>query len=237
MKYFTRLITGLAILACPWVYAAERGETVELGEASVYYDLRSTETGTAIMTLNAVVSETNDSLRGLKNTDRRRLSKLGQLIYQCKLMLHRPAGSKTEIDAASPVLISKNYSLFTGVDLALAADERLGIRAQALHSVDDASLFTASLGSKQAPAQMWEAGPPGSVSNLRQFDISLLGENDSIESFDSIDIQVRFPVFQQDKPVNQWIYNFDLKDFRRAHRYIDDNCTPVRLGELLDSNG
>ena len=79
MNFITRLLTGLAVLACPWVYAAERGVSVELGQAAVYYDYHATDTGTAVLTLNAVITETNDSLRGLKNTDRRRLGKLGQL--------------------------------------------------------------------------------------------------------------------------------------------------------------
>ncbi len=237
MKFIIRLLTGLAVLACPWVYAAEHDANVELGQAAVYYDYHSTDTGTAVLTLNAVITETNDSLRGLKNTDRRRLGKLGQLIYQCKLMLYRPAGARAAVDAASPVLISKHYSLFTGVDQPLAADERIGICARGLREVDEASLFSASLGGQLATAEMWQTGAPGSVSNLRQLDVNLLGENETIESFDSIDIEVRFPVFQLTRPVKQWNYRFDLTDFRRAHRYIDENCTPVRLVELLASNG
>lgn len=233
MKFITRLLTGLAVLACPGLNAAEQGASVELGAAAVYYDYHSTDAGTAVLTLNAVVTETNDSLRGLKNTDRRRLGKLGQLIYQCKLMLYRPAGDKSAIDAGSPVLISKNYSLFTGVDQPLAANERLGIRARGLRAVDEASLFGASLGGQPASAELWQTGAPGSVTNLRQLDVNLFGESETIESFDSIDIEVRFPVFQLTRPVNQWSYRFDLKDFRRAHRYIDENCRPDRLVELL----
>ena len=57
-----------------------------------------------------------------------------------------------------------------------------------------------------------------------------------IASSESIDINIRFPVFQMEKPVNQWSYNFNLSDFQRAHRYIDENCTPMRLLELIEPN-
>ena len=235
MNIITRLLTGLAVLACPWVYAAQNGDSVVFGDATVYYDYRSSDSGMAVLTLSAVVAETNDSLRGLKNTDRQRLGKLGQLIYQCRLMLYRPAVDEAAV--GSPVLISNNYSLYTGVDQPLAANERLGVRARGLRAVDEASLFTASLGGQPRTAEMWASDPPGTVANLRQLDLNLLGENDAIESFDSLDIEVRFPIFQLDKPVEQWSYRFDLTDFRRAHRHIDDNCTPARLVELLDRDG
>jgi hypothetical protein len=225
-------IAVLLFLATPCVLADEI-RNLRIGSAEIVYDHQTTETGVAILTLAAVVAETNNSLRGLKNTDQRRLSKLGQLIYQCKLMLYKPAQGGRAPGVKDPVLVSRNYSLFTGVNLSLAADERAGIRAQALRAIDDASLFTPALGGGDTQKEIWQTVGEGSAINLRQFNVNILKETDLIETSASIDINVRFPVFQLEKPVFQWNYNFDLKDFRQAVRHIDDNCTPARFGELI----
>lgn len=215
-------------------FAADKIDNLKIGDADVFFDFQQTETGVSILTLIAQVSETNNSLRGLKNSDNRRLSKLGQLVFQCKLMLRKTTKNDSDGSAGKPFLISRNYSLYTGVDLDLATNERLGIQAQALKSVDDASLFTPSLGKGDAHRGMWETVGEDASINLKQFNINVLNETDLIETSESIDISVRFPVFQLEKPVRQWHYNFNLKDFRRAIRYVDDNCTPVRLEQLID---
>ncbi len=233
MKLINTLMSAFFVLAMASAFAADDVKTAGFGNAEVAHDYQSTETGVSILTLIALVSETNNSLRGLKNTDRRRLAKLGQLVYQCKLMLYRPAKGEATPDAKAPVLISRNYSLFTGVDLLLGVDERLGIQAQALKPVDDASLFTASLGGEETLRGMWEILGEGTQVDLKQFNINLVKESDFIQSAESIDIAVRFPVFQLEKPVYQWHYNFDLKDFNRAVKHVDKNCTPARLRELV----
>ena len=51
---------------------------------------------------------------------------------------------------------------------------------------------------------------------------------------ESIDIAIRFPVFQLEKPVNQWTYNFALADFKQAVRRIDEDCAPARLVDLVE---
>lgn len=237
MKLSKILIFAWSVIASLPAGAADQAGSVILGKAEVFRDYQLTEKGTAILTLNAVVSETNDSLRGLKNSDQRRLKKLGQLIYQCKLMLYRAGEGTTVPGVNDPVLISKNYSLFTGVDMPLAANERVGIRARALHSVDNASLFTPDLGGKPSDESSWDTLGEDSAINLRQLDVNLLDEPDLIEGSESIDFTIRFPVFQVKKPVKQWSYHFELKDFKRARRYIDQNCTSVRLVELIDRNG
>jgi len=234
MKLITTLISILFIQTVSSVFAADEVNTVNIGNAEVISNYQTTETGMAILTLIALVSETNNSLRGLKNTDRRRLSKLGQLIYQCKLMLYQPNKSDPGVDTKAPILTAKNYSLFTGVDLPLNASERVGIQAQALQAVDDDSLFTPSLGKRQTHKGISETVSDGSPINLKQFNVNFLKETDLIGTSESIDIKVRFPVFQLEKPVSQWSYNFNLKDFKQAIQHTDDNCTPVKLMELVN---
>lgn len=233
MKLINTLMFAFFVLAMSSAFAADEVKSARFGNAEVAHDYQSTETGVSTLTLIALVSETNNSLRGLKNTDRRRLAKLGQLVYQCKLMLYRPTKGEAALDGKAPILISRNYSLFTGVDLRLGVGERVGILAQALKAVDDDSLFTASLGNEETLKGMWETVGEGAEVNLKQFNINLVKESDFIQSAESIDINVRFPVFQLEKPVYQWNYNFNLKDFNKAVQYVDENCTPARLRELV----
>ena len=211
------------------MFAAEEVKTVNIGDAEIFYEYQPTETDVATLTLIAQVSETNDSLRGLKNTDRRRLRKLG-----CKLMLYKSGKSNLTADGKAPVLISKNYSLFTGVDLPLAADERVGIQAEALQAVDVDSLFSPTLGGKDTLKKTWETLGEDSALNLKQFNVNVLQETDLIETSESVDIIARFPVFQVEKPVSQWIYNFNLKDFKQAIHHIDENCTPVKFRQIIE---
>jgi hypothetical protein len=233
MKLANTLISALFVLTISFVTAADEVKTVNIGAAEVFYNYQPTDTGVAILTLIAQVPETNNSLRGLKNVDQRRLSKLGQLIYQCKLMLYQSDKDNGAFATKKPILIAKNYSLFTGVDLPLDADERVGIKAEALQTFDDNSLFSATLGGKDTLKQMWETQEEGTVNNLRQFNVNVLNDTDLIETSESIDIVARFPIFQLEKPVSQWSYNFSLKDFKQAIRHIDENCTPTRLRELI----
>ncbi len=232
MKLITTLLSTLLVMTISSAFAADEVSTVNIGSAEVSYNYQLTDTGVAILALIALVPETNNSLRGLKNTDRRRLGKLGQLIYQCKLMLYKPDKSNRSVDAKDPVLISKNFSLFTGVNLQLAPAERVGIQAQLLQAVDDDSLFTTSLGERGMHQRMWETLGETTAINLKQFNINVLNATDIIETSESIDIVVRFPVFQLEQPVSQWSYNFNLKDFKQAIRHVDENCTSVRLVEL-----
>ena len=69
---------------------------------------------------------------------------------------------------------------------------------------------------------------------MRQFDVNLLQQSDLIESSESLDIVVRFPIFQLEKPVREWSYNFDLRDFKQAVRHIDEHCTPTHLAKLIE---
>ena len=121
----------------------------------------------------------------------------------------------------------------TGVDLSLASNERMGIQAEALQVVDDDSLFTPMLGSKDTLKQQWQTVGENSAINLKQFHVNVLSETNLIETSESIDIVARFPVFQLNKPVSQWSYNFSLKDFKQAIQHIDQNCTPIKFMELI----
>jgi len=234
MNLTNTLISTLIVMSISHVFAAEEVKSLSIGTARVSYNYQPTETGIATLTLVALVSETNNSLRGLKNVDQRRLSKLGQLIYQCKLMLYQVGEGNRTFDLKAPILISKNYSLFTGVDLPLGADERVGIQAEALQTVDEESLFSPTLGDGETLKKKWETMGEDSAINLKQFQINVLHENGFIETAESIDIVARFPIFQLEKPVSQWSYNFNLKDFKQAIQHIDENCTPTRFVELID---
>lgn len=233
MKLTNTLIYMLFLLPISSVFATEEVKTLNIGAAKVSYNYQPTDTGVETLTLVALVSETNNSLRGLKNMDQRRLSKLGQLIYQCKLMLYKNDKNNSAIDAKAPILISKNYSLFTGVDLPLAPDERLGIQAEALQTVDQESLFSPTLGDAQTLRRKRETLDGSSAVNLKQFNVNMLHETDLISTAESIDIIARFPIFQLEKPVSRWSYNFNLRDFKQAIRHIDENCTPTRFVELV----
>ncbi|HKJ50971.1 MAG TPA: hypothetical protein VKB27_05690 [Gammaproteobacteria bacterium] len=234
-------LTVISIFCCLFLatsmpVAAEEVKTVEFDTAKVVYDYQPAREGVATLSLNALVSETNDSLRSLKNTDRRRLGKLGQLIYQCKLLLYRPESTSGDSIANVPMLISRNFSLYTGVDLRLAKGERLGIRVRSLPQVDSERLFAPSLGGNDSQQEVWEDVGGGSAIDLVQINVNALLENDFISGADNIDIQLRFPIFQLERPVQQWSYNFDLRDFKRAIEHADENCTPTRLSDLIESN-
>lgn len=233
MKPTSLLLAAAFLLAPALALAAEETAVVEFGAAEVYEDFQLTDSGVAILTLNAVISETNNSLRGIRNSDPRRLGKLGQLIHQCKLMLYRPADGKPADESKIPVLVSRNFSLYTGVDLELAAGERVGIRALALGAVDADSLFTPTLGKPARPQEAWQNLGEGPAVDLHQLDVSLLDDIELAPGIESIDIVIRFPVFQMQQPVNQWSYNFMLEDLRRALQYSDAQCTPARLTTLI----
>ena len=234
MKLSNTLISILFVLACSSAFATDSVETTKIGNADVSSFYQLTDTGVAILTLVARVSETNNALRGLKNSDQRRLSKLGQLTYQCKLMLYKSDKNNPSFDAKDLNLTSRNYSLFTGVNLSLAADERLGIQIEALPTMADNSLFTANLGDQNALRKERETVGEGVSINLEQFDVNVLNETDLIETSESIEIVARFPIFQLKKPVSQWRYSFNLKDFKQAIQHIDKNCTPTKFIALIN---
>lgn len=236
MKLTVNSIFCCLALAVSLAAGAEEVKSVEFDSATVIYDYRPAREGVATLSLNALVSETNNSLRGLRNSDRRRLSKLGQLIYQCKLLLYAPQNGKRDTGAETPMLVSRNYSLFTGVNLTLAAGERLGIKVVSSQPVDEVSLFTPTLGGGANRKEVWENIGDGSAIELRQVNVNALIETDLVGSADNIDIILRFPIFQLQQPVRQWTYNFDLADFERAVRHADENCTYDRLVQLIDQN-
>lgn len=233
MKATGLMLMAVFLLTRQDAALAEETTRVGFGAADVFEDFQLTDAGVATLTLNAVISETNNSLRGIRNHDPRRLGKLGQLIYQCKLMLYQPTAGKPAGENKSPLLVSHNFSLFTGVDLELAPGEQVGIRALALDSVDDDSLFTPTLGTPLRQQETWQNLGEGPAVNLQQLDVSLLGDIKLSADIESIDIVIRFPVFQMQQPVNQWSYNFMLEDFRRALEYSNTKCTPARLTALI----
>lgn len=226
---------GGSILCClfaalSFVVRADEVKTVDFGATSVVYDYQISREGVATLSLNALVSETNDSLRGLKNSDPQRLGKLGQLIYQCKLLLYE--ADKND-DKKAPMLVSRNYSLFTGVGLSLAAGERLGIKVRSLQSADADSLFTPALGGNDIQKELWQDVGAGPGFSLRQINVNVLMDSDVIRGAENIEIVLRFPIFQLQKSVRQWSYSFNMIDFNRAVRHANENCTPERFAELI----
>ena len=234
MNFINALISAFFVLMIAFPATAAEIKTINIGSAMVVYDYQLSDEGGVTLTLNAQVPETINSLRGLKNKDQRRLSKLGELIYQCKLLLYKPRKNDGSVDAETPILVSQNYSLFTGVDMQLAANERVGIQAQTMQIIDDNSLFTPSLGDRDIHREIWENSIAGVATNLKQLNVNLLSESDVIRTAESLDIVVRFPVFQLDRPVSQWSYNFNLKDFRQAVQHANENCTSARFLELIN---
>ena len=243
MKLSVGSIYCCLVLAIPLIAGAEEVKTVEFGAATVIYDYRPAREGVATLSLNALEHETNNSLRGLRNSDRRRLGKLGQLIYQCKLLLYTPQDPGQQPAAETPMLVSRNYSLFTGVEQTLAAEvvdleaHHRPVRAvRSLQAVDGDSLFTPTLGGGNVQREVWENVGDGSAIDLVQVNVNALLEADLIDAADNIDIILRFPIFQLQKPVREWSYNFDLRYFATAVRHVDENCTPSRLRALIDLN-
>jgi len=236
MKPIITLVCSCIVLTISQWAMSDEVKSVGFGAASVIYDYQPAREGVATLSLNAVITETNDSLRGLKNTDPRRLARLGQLIYQCKLLLYRPQGGSGDSSTSVPMLISRNYSLYTGIEIRLAAGERLGIRVRSLRAVDSESLFTPTLGGGDPQQEVWEDVGDGAAIDLTQVNVNALLENDIVGSADNIDIVLRFPIFQVARPVHQWTYNFKLEDFRRAVEHADENCTPERLADLIEAN-
>ena len=237
MKMIESLVVGILILPISFNLAAVEIKTVNYGAARVVYDFQNASEEVVTLSLNALVAETNDSLRGLKNSDQRRLGKLGQLIYQCKLLLRTKATGAAQSKLNTPMLVSRNYSLFTDVDLPLAQGEQLGIKVRSLQSVDESSLFSATLGAGDTQQEFWANTAEGSRVNLRRLDVNLLKDADVIGNAENIDIIVRFPIFQMEKTAQQWSYNFNLGDFRQAVRHADENCTLETLAELIKQTG
>lgn len=234
MKFIGILISGFFVLTIAFVATADEIKSVNIGDAVVVYNYQSVGDNGVTLTLNALVTETNNSLRGLKNTDQRRLRKLGELIYQCKLLLYKSSKDDLVVDTNAPILISRNYSLFTGVDLALTANDRVGIQARTLQTVDEDSLFSPTLGDKNIHRKTWGNMGEGVALNLKQLNVNALTKGDTIKTAENMDIIVRFPIFQLEKPVQQWSYNFNLKDFKQAVQHADDNCTAARFMELIN---
>ena len=123
-------------------------------------------------------------------------------------MLFQAEKDDRSAGVTDPILVSKNYSL-----------------------------FTPTLGGDLVRKDLQETVGEGSTLNLKQFDVGILSETDLIETSESIDFTVRFPVFQLEKPVSEWFYNFNLKDFKKALHHIEENCTPVKLVELISQEG
>ena len=229
------MILAISLLNALAVNAAEL-KTVRLGDAQVLYQLQPLEEGTATLTLTALVYENNDSLRGLKNQDPRRLSKLGQLAYQCKLLLHKPLQGSQVIDSKDPVLVSKNFTLFTDVNMTLQASEQVGIQMQLLKLPGADSLFTASLGrTEYNPVINSFVGGERPV-KLQRLDLDGLSSEKLLESAEALNIDLRFPAFQLHKPARQWNYSFALADFKRAVQHTEQNCSADKFREILNSN-
>ena len=233
MKVSNLLVTSLIVAALLADVTAKETKTLRFGATEVSFDKQQNKSGSTILTLIAQIPETNDVLRGLKNSDQRRLSKLGLLVYQCKLLVQPADTGDNNIEDKTPALTSRSFSLFTGVNLPLDVDQRIGIQIKALPAIDETSLFNVGLVNVDTLKTWWQILGEGAALNLEQFDLGLLSESDLFETSESVEITARFPIFQMAEPVTEWRYHFNLTDFRQAVRYIDDNCTPSGFRVLM----
>ena len=236
MKMMGVLISSFVVLTNSIVFAANEYKTVKIGDSEVIFNYKPLEEGVATLIVTSLVYENNDTLRGIKNTDQRRLRKLGQLIYQCRLLLYKPDKSDNIVNSKDPIMISKNYSLITDVDLKLSTHERVGIQVQSLQVVDEKSLFTPTLGTLDIQQEFQDYVGEGYSVNLKHLSLNILQETGLLKTAESVDINVRFPIFQLEKPVHKWSYSFNVKDFKRAIEYTDENCTPAKFMELINLN-
>ena len=237
MKLTGILITGIVVLMNSIAFAENEYKTVKIGDSEVVFNYRPMEEGVATLTVTSLIYENNDTLRGIKNTDQRRLRKLGQLFYQCKLLLYKPDQSESVVSPKDPILISKNYSLITDVDLKLSDHERAGIQVKSLQVVDDESLFTPTLGPRDIEKEVQVYLGGDYPVNMNRLSLNILQETDLLKTAESVVINVRFPVFQMEQPAHEWSYSFNVKDFNQAIKYNDDNCTPARFMEFINING
>lgn len=237
MKKSGFMLVSMFVMLVPFNTFANEFQSVKIGDAEVVFNYSLPEQGAATLTVTSSIHEKNDSLRGLKNKDRRRLGKLGQLHYQCKLLLNRSANDKSVIEAGEPFLMANNYSLLTQVDEQLSAPESAAIQVLAVNKIDESSLFTRNLGTTQHARNVEGYVGEGQPLNLQRVNLNLLQDADLLKTAEAIDINIRFPVFQLQKPVRQWNYSFVLKDFKKAVRYVDENCTVSKFMELAGLNG
>lgn len=235
-RLFKTLLIMLAALA-PAPLVAQQLMTERFGEAEVVYGYQPLKAGAATLTLTAIVNENNDALRGLRNSDQRRLSRLGQLIYQCKLLVNKPKQTDTVISSKDPILLSRNYSLVTGVDLALSEQDSVAVEIHVIPQIKDKRLFGRSMGGSHGSEVLETRVGQGRSLNMRRIDLDVLDESGLMASAESVDISVRFPAFQLQRPVHQWRYSFNMRDFGRAVQYADANCTIERLMELANEPG
>lgn len=233
MNITANIIIGFICVSVSVTASAAEYKTLMIGNSEVVYDFMPLDKGIASLTMTATLSENNDSFRNTKNNDLRRLSKLGQLIYQCKLMLYQADQVKGINSSAAPILVSKYYSLLTNVDLQLNPNESVGIDVHALDIYDNNSLFTPTLGSQQNISFFRDSLEKGQSTNLKRLNLDVLTQKDIMGSAESVYIDIRFPIFQLNKAVNQWSYSFNVLDFKKAIRYIDDNCSHQKIMDLI----
>lgn len=222
------------MLVLSFVSTADEYKSVNIGDAKISYDYKPLDEGVATLVVTASIAETNDSLRGVKNSDQRRLSKLGHLEYQCKLLLYKPDKNDSVVNENDPILISKNYSLSTGVDVDLTSDESVGIQLLVLRINDSAKLFSRKLAGSSSTREIETYVGEGVPINMTRLTLTALNETDFLKSAETVDIDVRFPVFQLQKPVYRWHYTFSLADFGQAIVHVDENCTLNKFLDLLN---
>ena len=233
MKCVNLLVISLVSTIFSLEVIAQEVKTLRFGTTEVSVGYETTKYGSTIFTMIAQLPETNDLRRGLKNTDQRRLSKLGQLVYQCKLLVPSADMDSSSLTANNPALTARNFSLYTGVDLLIGEAQQVGIQAKSLQVPGANSLFNVRL-DKVVPQQTrWETVGEGNALNLKQFDLGSVIESDLIESSESVEITARFPIFQMEEPANEWRYHFDLVEFKKAVGYIDENCKASAFSDLL----
>lgn len=229
-----KLIIGLIGFSVWMGVEADEFKTLAIGNAEVVYDFQPLEKGSATLTITASITENNDLYRNKKNKDSRRLSKLGQLIYQCKIMLYQPVQVEMVSSPDTPILISSNYSLLTNVNFQLNTNDSVGINVYTLDVIDEKSLFTPTLGNSRHKNFFRDRIKIESVTNIERLNLDIFSKYNILKNAESVYIDIRFPIFQLNKTVNEWGYSFNVLDFKKAIQHTNENCSQKNIMNLMN---
>ena len=235
MNILSNCIIVFILIMASFSLHANQYKSLTFGAAEVIYDFKPLEKDFATLTITASINENNDSYRNTKNSDLRRLGKLGQLIYQCKLLLYQTDPVVRQDSKETPLVISKYFSLLTNVDQRLPEDHSVGIDVHTLAAFDSASLFSPSFGTPQQDNNFSDTVKQGSIRNLKRINLDVLSQKDQLKDVESLYLDIRFPVFQLNQPVNQWSYSFNIQEFQKAISHTDEHCSLETILGLIQS--
>lgn len=235
MKLFFVVLSAMVSMFFSFTSIGDVIKSTNIGEVEITYSYEPLDEGRVSFSITSVLDEYDSPFRSILNKDQRRLSKIGQLIYQCKLMLYNTGVSQVITNDTDSVLVSRYFALLTNVDMELGKKDIVGVHVYAADEI---------AGKKNRPSptvgiQEYLSADQGLIGqaralNLKKLNIDSLIQADIIGKADILNIDLRFPVFQLKKPVKKWTYEFELKNFKKAITHTDEQCTPQNLMGLID---